>query len=30
MNQRIEELMLEAGYAAPHLAGCAHMLVGVK
>jgi hypothetical protein len=27
MNKRIEELMLEAGYAAPHLAGRAHKLV---
>jgi hypothetical protein len=27
MNKRTEELMLEAGYAAPHLAGRAHKLV---
>lgn len=27
MNERLEKLMLEAGYAAPHLAGRAQKLV---
>lgn len=26
MNERLQELMIEAGYAAPHLAGRAHKL----